>query len=150
MDRFKLLLLPVCGTVLGILMLMLLVFAVNSAETLARQGIETFTSNVWIASEIPEEEFYGLLAAIYGTLYTSILALILALPTSIALAVFTIDFVPQKAREALVIPVDIMAGLPTVLYGLWGLFVLAPLVGNFAPIFYEKLSFVPLFSYYNF
>ncbi|MEM1957315.1 MAG: phosphate ABC transporter permease subunit PstC [Archaeoglobaceae archaeon] len=150
MDRFKLLLLPVCGTVLGILMLMLLVFAVNSAETLARQGIETFTSNVWIASEIPEEEFYGLLAAIYGTLYTSILALILALPTSIALAVFTIDFVPQKAKEALVIPVDIMAGLPTVLYGLWGLFVLAPLVGNFAPIFYEKLSFVPLFSYYNF
>ncbi|MFN3383979.1 MAG: phosphate ABC transporter permease subunit PstC [Archaeoglobaceae archaeon] len=150
MDKFKLLLLPVSGTVFGILVLMLLVFATNSAEIIARQGIETFTSNVWIASEIPEKEFYGLLAAIYGTLYTSVLAVLIALPVSIALAIFTIDLVPQRFREALVIPVDIMAGLPTVLYGLWGVFVLAPIVGDVAPILYENLLFIPLFSYYNF
>lgn len=150
MDRFKLLLLPACGTAFGILVLMVFVFAMNSAEILAKQGIETFTSNVWKASEIPEEEFYGILAAIYGTIYTSVLAVVIVLPTSIALAVFTVDFVPQKLREAFVIPVDIMAGLPTVLYGLWGVFVLAPIVGNIALVFYEKLSFIPLFSYYNF
>lgn len=150
MDRFKLFLLPACGVVFGILLLMLAVFALNSMEILTKQGIATFTSNVWRASETPDEEFYGLLSAIYGTLYTSILAILIALPASIALAVFTIDFIPEKFREALVIPVDIMAGLPTVLYGLWGVFVLAPFIGEFSLLLYEKISFIPLFSYRNF
>lgn len=149
MDKFKLLLFPACATVFGILMLMLIVFTLNSAEILTKQGIATFTLNVWKASEVPEDEFYGILAAIYGTIYTSTLAIIIALPLSIALAVFTIDFVPSKLREALVIPVDIMAGLPTVLYGLWGLFFLVPIIGTIAPILYDNLSFIPLFSYRN-
>lgn len=149
MDKFKLLLFPACATVFGIIFLMLVVFTLNSAEIVARQGISTFTSNIWKASEVPEEEFYGILAAIYGTIYTSTLAVIFALPLSIAIAIFTIDFVPNRFREALVIPIDIMAGLPTVLYGLWGLFVLVPLVEEIAQIFYENLSFIPLFSYRN-
>lgn len=149
MDKFKALLLPACTTVFGILLLMVLIFLFNSLEILNRQGIETFTTNVWRAAENEEEEFYGLLAAIYGTLYTSIVAILIAVPASVALAIFTADYLPAKFKELFTILVDIMAGLPTVLYGIWGIFVLCPLVAKISEIIYDRLNFIPIFSYYN-
>ncbi|MDW7990260.1 MAG: phosphate ABC transporter permease subunit PstC [Archaeoglobaceae archaeon] len=149
MDKFKIFLLPICVTVFGILLFMVLIFAMNSLEILQRQGIETFTTNIWRASEEEEEEFYGLLSAIYGTLYTSFFAIMISVPTSIALAIFTIDYLPTKLKEWFVIPVDIMAGLPTVLYGIWGIFVLSPIVAKISGFLYENFYFIPLFSYRN-
>ena len=146
-DRFKIFLLPVSSIVFGIFLLMLTVFLIASLPIFEKEGLSIYTTNVWKAVE-GGEEFYGVLSAIYGSVYTSVIALVIALPLSIGFAVFVIDYVPAKFKEILIILTDIMAGLPTILYGIWGAFVLVPILRDYVmkPL-YEHLSFIPLFSY---
>ncbi len=146
-DRFKIFLLPVSSIVFGIFLLMLTVFLIASLPIFEKEGLSIYTTNVWKAVE-GGEEFYGVLSAIYGSVYTSVVALIIALPLSIGFAVFVIDYVPAKFKEILIILTDIMAGLPTILYGIWGTFVLVPILRDYVmkPL-YDHLSFIPLFSY---
>ncbi len=146
-DRFKIFLLPVSSIVFGIFLLMLTVFLIASLPIFEKEGLSIYTTNVWKAVE-GGEEFYGVLSAIYGSVYTSVIALVIALPLSIGFAVFVIDYVPTKFKEVLIILTDIMAGLPTILYGIWGAFVLVPILRDYVmkPL-YEHLSFIPLFSY---
>ncbi len=146
-DRFKIFLLPVSSIVFGIFLLMLTVFLIASLPIFEKEGLSIYTTNVWKAVE-GGEEFYGVLSAIYGSVYTSVVALIIALPLSIGFAVFVIDYVPAKFKEILIILTDIMAGLPTILYGIWGAFVLVPILRDYVmkPL-YDHLSFIPLFSY---
>ncbi len=146
-DRFKIALLPVTSVVFGIFLLMLIVYFTASLPIFEKEGLAIYTTNVWKASETGEE-FYGVLAAIYGSLYTSIIAIAIAMPLSIGFAVFIVDYAPKRIREPLIVATDIMAGLPTILYGIWGAFVLVPLLKRFVmePL-YEHFSFIPLFSY---
>lgn len=146
-DKFKIFLLPVASIVFGIFLLMLFVFFFASLPIFEKEGISIYTTNVWKAVE-EGKELYGVLPAIYGSIYTSVIALLIALPISIGFAVFVIDFVPTRFKEILIVLTDIMAGLPTIIYGIWGAFVLVPLLRDFImkPI-YEHLSFIPLFSY---
>ncbi len=149
MDKFKIFLIPFVSVGFGILILMLAVFAFNSIPIFQRQGLTIYTSNVWIASEFPEEEYYGILSAIYGTVYTSVIAIIIALPIAIGFSIFVVDFVPARFKEALIIPVDIMAGMPTILFGIWGIFILVPAISRVADFLCKNFSFIPLFSYCN-
>jgi phosphate transport system permease protein len=149
MDKFKIFLIPFISAVFGILVLMLAVFAINSVPIFQREGLAIYTENVWIASENPKEERYGILAAIYGTLYTSLIAVLIVLPISIGFSIFVVDFVPERLKEAFIIPTDIMAGMPTILFGIWGVFFLAPFLSGIADFLYKTCSFIPLFSYYN-
>ena len=146
-DRFKLSLLPIASTVFGIFILMLIVFFSASLPIFQKEGLAIYTTNVWKAVE-EGEEFYGVLSAIYGSVYTSVIAILIALPLSIGFAVFVIDYAPKKLKEPLIVATDIMAGLPTILYGIWGAFVLVPILRDYImkPL-YEHLSFIPLFSY---
>ncbi|WP_457549662.1 phosphate ABC transporter permease subunit PstC [Archaeoglobus sp.] len=146
-DKFKLALLPIASTVFGVFVLMLIVFFSASLPIFQKEGLAIYTTNVWKAVE-EGEEFYGVLSAIYGSVYTSVIAILIALPLSIGFAVFVIDYAPKRLKEPLIIATDIMAGLPTILYGIWGAFVLVPLLKEFVmkPL-YEHLSFIPLFSY---
>ncbi|AGK60458.1 phosphate ABC transporter membrane protein 1, PhoT family [Archaeoglobus sulfaticallidus PM70-1] len=148
MERFKLGLLPFTAIIFGIFVLMLSVYIINSVEVFHRQGLSIYTTNQWVASEDPEKERYGVLSAIYGSLYTSILAVIFSLPLSISFAVFVIDYAPERLKEWLIIMNDIMAGMPTVIYGIWGAFILIPFLRDFImyPL-YRLLSFIPLFSF---
>jgi len=70
------------------------------------------------------------------------------MPLSIGFAIFIVDYAPKKLKEPLIVATDIMAGLPTILYGIWGAFVLVPFLKRFVmePL-YEHFSFIPLFSY---
>ncbi|MEM0214888.1 MAG: phosphate ABC transporter permease subunit PstC [Archaeoglobaceae archaeon] len=149
MDQFKIFLLPVVGLVFGIISLMLLVFTLNSIPIFQHEGVAIYTTNIWKASEVAEEEFYGILSAIYGTIYTSTIAITISLPISIGLAVFVADLMPRRLKELLIIPTDIMAGLPTILYGIWGVFVLVPTLAEIMKFLHGHFSFIPLFSYYN-
>lgn len=149
MDKFKIFLLPSALTVFGILFLMLTVFFINSLQIFEREGILIYTTNVWKASEVPHEEFYGVLSAIYGTIYTSAIAILIALPISIGFAIFVTDILPARIRELFVIPIDVMAGFPTILYGIWGVFVLAPSISPLMNWLNENFSFIPLFAYKN-
>ncbi len=148
-DAFRISLLPFCVLVFGIFALMIVIYLTASVPILKKEGIQIYTTNIWKAiEENPEKEFYGVFAAIYGSVYTSILAVLIALPLSIGFAVFVIDYAPQKLKEPLIVATDIMAGLPTIIYGIWGAFFLVPILRDYVmrPL-YKHFGFIPFFSF---
>lgn len=141
-------LLPFASIVIAIFIALFVSLIENSIPVILREGLSFLTSNVWIACEDnPSLEFYGILAPLVGTIVTSVTALTLALPLSIALALVVLEYTPVKIRPLLSCLIDVMAGLPTVIYGLWGLFVLAPILRDYVMYsLYRYLWLVPLFS----
>ncbi|WP_456418909.1 phosphate ABC transporter permease subunit PstC [Methanocaldococcus infernus] len=147
-DEFKLITLPVITLIFFIFVIMLAVYFINAYPAIAKYGIDLFIKNVWQASEDPTKEVYGLAAPIWGSIYTAVLAVLIALPLSIAYAIFVNDYAPKKLKYPLIIISDIMAGLPTIIYGIWGAFILVPLLRDHIMKFlYEHFSFIPLFDY---
>jgi phosphate transport system permease protein len=85
-------------------------------------GFGFFTTSEWN----PVTEVYGAAGPIVGTLVTAFLALIIALPLAMGVSVFLVEFCPRKAARPIAIAVELLAGIPSIVYGMWGLFVLAP------------------------
>lgn len=95
----------------------------------------------------PVEDIYGAWTQIYGTLITSFLALLIAVPIGLGVAiVLSEDFFPPKVQKPLVFMVELLAAIPSVIYGLWGIFVLAPFLQGPSMWLYENLNWIPLFS----
>ena len=88
------------------------------------QGLSFITSDVWI----PSEGKYGALAFIWGTLLSSAIALVLAVPVSLGIALYTNEAAPKRMRKWVVYVMDLLAAIPSVVYGLWGVLVLAPAI----------------------
>ncbi len=134
-----------------IVMILVLLFLSQlglATPILVVQGFSTYIDTTWRpARNPPPEAWYGLLPAIWGTLVSSIIAVVLALVFTIALVVFMEEVAPRRFREILSTIVDLMAGLPTVLYGVWGLAFLGPLLYKYVmnPL-HSYLSIIPLFS----
>lgn len=84
-------------------------------------------TNVW---SVPDDE-YGALAAIYGTVVTSVIALLIAVPISYGIALFLTETCPVWLRRALGTAIELLAGIPSIVYGIWGLFVFAPLFAEY-------------------
>jgi len=94
----------------------------------------------------PVQEIYGALPIIYGTVVSSLLALIISLPLSLGVAIFLAEVAPPWLEKPLSFLVELLAGIPSVIYGLWGIFVLVPWIRNSVePYLSEKLGFLPLF-----
>jgi phosphate transport system permease protein len=94
----------------------------------------------------PVRDAYGALPFIYGTLVTSALGILIALPVSIGLALFLTEMAPKKMSTVVAFPISILAGIPSVVFGLWGLFVLAPILRkSVQPFLGHTLGFLPLF-----
>ena len=89
---------------------------------LSHFGFAFFTSSVWD----PVADNYGAAGPIVGTLITAFLAMLLALPLAIGIAVFLVEFCPARIANLLAMAVELLAGIPSIVYGMWGLFVLAP------------------------
>ena len=110
-------------------LLVLLIFAGVMASLLigAYPAIRAFgfgflTSQVWR----PTDDQFGALASIYGTVVTSILAMLVALPVGIGIAIFLTELCPRALRRPIGIAIELLAGIPSIIYGIWGLFVFAP------------------------
>ena len=88
----------------------------------AKFGLGFFTSTNWN----PVTDVYGAAGPIVGTLVSSILALVMALPIAIGIAVFLTQFAPRVISQPISIAVELLAGIPSIVYGMWGLFVFAP------------------------
>jgi phosphate transport system permease protein len=88
----------------------------------AKFGFGFFTSTTWN----PVTDVYGAAGPIVGTLVSSVLALIMALPIAIGIAVFLTQFAPRIISQPIGIAVELLAGIPSIVYGMWGLFVFAP------------------------
>jgi len=147
-DGFKIITMPAVIVVFLLFVSMLVFYFVSSYPAIERYGIDLFIKNVWVAAEEASKEVYGLAAPIWGSIYTSIIAIIFAIPISVAYAIYVNDYAPQKLKYPLIIISDIMAGLPTIIYGIWGALILVPILRDYIMKFlYENFSFIPLFSY---
>jgi phosphate transport system permease protein len=106
-------------------------------------GLSLVTSNDWN----PNLSKFGGLSFIYGTLVTSLIGLVLAVPVSVLIALFVSEVAPPRVGVPLGYVVDLLAAVPSVIYGLWGVFVLVPFLTNYVwqPLA-RNLAFIPLFS----
>ena len=109
--------------VLAALVGILISLAIEAMPVLQSAGPSFLWTNVW---NVPEEEF-GALAAIYGTVVTSVIALLIAVPVSFGIALFLTETCPTWLRRPLGTAIELLAGVPSIIYGIWGLFVFAPL-----------------------
>jgi phosphate transport system permease protein len=82
------------------------------------------TSEVWN----PVTDQYGALAAVYGTLVTSLIALAIAIPVSLGIAIFLTELAPAWLKRPVGIAIELLAAVPSIIFGIWGLFVLAPIL----------------------
>ena len=95
----------------------------------------------------PVQEKFGALPFIYGTLVTSGLALLIALPVSVGLALFLSEMGPRSLRVPVAYAIEVLAAIPSVIYGLWGLFVMVPwLRSSVQPFLQKTLGFLPIFK----
>lgn len=95
----------------------------------------------------PIEDQYGALAFIFGTLVTSFIALIIATPVSIMIALFITEYLPKKISQLIALLVEMVAAIPSIVFGLWGIFYLAPFVKkDLAPFLKLHLGFLPFFQ----
>jgi phosphate transport system permease protein len=91
---------------------------------IAQFGVSFFTVDDWN----PVEEIFGAVAPIYGTLVTSLIAMLIAVPVGLGIAIFLTELCPPVLRRPIGTAVELLAGIPSIIYGIWGLFVLAPLL----------------------
>src|ERR1035438_4545534 len=103
----------------------------KSRLSLHQFGIGFFYGHDWD----PVNDQYGALPFIFGTLVSSFLALLLAVPLSIGVAVYITEMCPQRLRAIISFLVELLAAIPSVIYGLWGIFVLAPLLREYVEPF---------------
>ncbi len=95
----------------------------------------------------PVNNQYGAFPMIYGTLVSSFIALLFAVPLGLGTAIFlSEDFIPVSIRTALTFLVELLAAIPSVVYGLWGIFVLIPFLRPFQMFLYQNLGWIPFFS----
>jgi len=115
--------LSVLLTLLGIIASLIF----NAAPALSKFGFGFFTTVEW---DIINGEFGGLIA-IYGTIITSIIALLIAVPLSFGIAVFLTEMCPMILRRPLGTAIEILAAVPSIIYGMFGLFIFAPLFAEY-------------------
>ena len=95
----------------------------------------------------PVKENFGAVAPVYGTLITSILAMLVAVPVGIGIAIFLTELCPRSLRRPVGIAIELLAGIPSIIYGIWGLYVLAPfLQTTVQPYIIDKFADVPVLS----
>lgn len=114
-----------------------------SALSLKQFGISYVFSSDWD----PVRDAYGALPFVYGTVVSSLLALLIAVPISIGVAIYLAELAPAYIRRPLGFLVELLAAIPSVVYGLWGIFLLAPwLRDTVQPALIQSLGFLPLFK----
>ncbi|MDD2875736.1 MAG: phosphate ABC transporter permease subunit PstC [Acidiphilium sp.] len=100
--------------------------------------------------QVPIGADYGILAFIVGTLFSSLLALLFALPVAVGTAIFLSEAAPDRVRPVLSMLVELVAVVPSVVFGLWGIYVLAPLISHYiGPGITAVLGFIPFFNMNN-
>ena len=114
----------------------------------ARLSIAKFGPGFLVSSEWdPVSDRYGALPFIFGTLVSSVLALLLAVPLGVAAALFLTELAPFRIRQPIVTVIEMLASVPSVIFGLWGIFVLVPWLRDHLFVWLKHtLGFLPLFQ----
>ncbi len=128
-----------------VLVTLLLIIELWQDSALARHkfGLQFFFTRVWD----PIAEQFGALPFIYGTLVTATVSLVIAVPLGIGAAIFLAELAPARLSDALEFFIDLLAAVPSVIYGLLGVFIVVPLMRDYVqPVLKNTLGFLPLFS----
>ena len=116
---------------------------IGSLPALRTFGLEFITTEVWN----PVTEKFGALAPVYGTLVTSTIAMLIAVPVGLLVAFFLTELCPLWLRRPIGIAIELLAGIPSIIYGIWGLFVFAPfLQQTLQPFLISTFGNVPVLS----
>ncbi|MDG1445842.1 MAG: phosphate ABC transporter permease subunit PstC [Methylophilaceae bacterium] len=114
---------------------------IGSWPALKTFGLPFFASAEWN----PVTEEYGALVPIYGTLATSVVAMVIAVPVSFGIALFITEIAPVWLKRPIGVAIELLAGIPSIIYGMWGLFVFAPLFADYVqPWINDHLGEIPL------
>jgi len=129
--------------VISILILIIFELVKAALPAINLSGLKFFISRDWN----PVEDQFGALPFIFGTLVTSFLAVLFATPVSILIALFITEYLPKKLSKIIAILIEMVAAIPSIVFGLWGIFYLAPFVKEtLAPFLKTHLSFIPIFN----
>ncbi len=126
-------------------LMVFLVWELYSGAQLAisRYGFSFVTGSTWD----PVAEEFGAAPLIFGTLLSSLLALLIAVPLSLGVAIYLTEFAPRAIRQPVAFVIELLAAIPSVVYGLWGIFVLIPLLRTSVfPFLRDTLGFLPFFK----
>ena len=118
------------------------VLAHQSMPSIHKFGLSFWRTEIWdpVAGE------FGALPFIWGTLYSSVLALMIATPVALGIAIFISELCPAVLRQPLVFVTELLAAIPSIVYGLWGIFVLVPAVRAVETSLPDSMRKLPLFS----
>lgn len=129
--------------VAAILLAIALRVGTDAMPAIQKFGLAFLVTSRWSVNE----GIFGALTQIYGTLVTSFIALLIAVPIGIGVALFlSEDFLPSKVQAPIVFLVELLAAIPSVVYGLWGIFVLIPILRPLGIWLNKTLGWIPLFS----
>ena len=117
----------------------------RAVPALQRNTANFLTSREWVTQDI-EKMAFGVLDLFQVTVLVSVFALILAMPVALGIAVFLTSYCPDRIRQPLAYVIDLLAAVPSIVYGLWGLLVLAPAIRPFAQWLNDSLGWFPLFA----
>ncbi len=128
------------GLILALIVFFFVRLVGEARPAFAKAGVFGFAlDNNWN----PSAEHFGALPLVVGTLITATLALIIGVPVAVAAAIYTTELCPLRLRTPLTIVVELLAAVPSVVYGLWGIFFLAPKLQGSEQWIADRLSFVP-------
>jgi phosphate transport system permease protein len=112
---------------LGLLLAILTSLTISAWPAIAKYGLGFLTSTAWD----PVQEEFGGLVMIYGTLATSIIALLIAVPVSFGIALFLTELSPAWLKRPLGTAIELLAAIPSIVYGMWGLLVFGPVLATY-------------------
>src|SRR6476659_4336129 len=126
--------------VLGLLGVLLVL---NSQQVLAKLGISFLTGTTWD----PIAGIYGALPFIVGPVASAFIAIVLATPIGLLTAIFLAELAPRRVAIPLTFTIELLAAIPSVVFGLWGVFVLSPFLGStIEPFIIRWLGWIPIFA----
>jgi phosphate transport system permease protein len=129
--------------VLAVLFGVMLALAEGAWPAFRTFGFSFFATQSWN----PVTEKFGAIAPIYGTLVTSLIAMTIAVPVGIGIAIFLTELCPRLLRRPIGIAIELLAGIPSIIYGIWGLFVFAPFLQQYVqPALIDFFGYIPVLS----
>jgi phosphate transport system permease protein len=140
---FRQLTLALASIVAIVLLAILVTVFQGSREAMASFGLRFMTTSAWD----PVNNQYGAFVAIYGTIVTSVLSLAIAVPLGVGTAIFiTEDLIPTRLRDLIGLMVELLAAIPSVVLGLWAIFVMEPAIRPALDLLHVLLGWTPFFS----
>lgn len=133
------------GITLGLTLLVMAYFLFQASQLALKKT--SWWSFVFESRWDPVQDIYGALPVVFGTLVSSLLALALAFPLSLSVALFLVEIAPPSIKKTIGFLIEMLAAIPSVVFGLWGIFVLVPFLRkSIQPFLIDHLGFLPLFE----